>query len=108
MKTVVYRVQKPGVKLHSIRTRTSADELANGVHVFWGFGSVDVGEWNLNQRNVELAKISCDSKDLRDSGDVQGYVLRKGKGEIVDRLRFRTLRSLQEWARSLQMNGVEW
>lgn len=31
---LVYRIQPQNAELHGVRTETSADELADGVHVF--------------------------------------------------------------------------
>jgi len=108
VKAIVYRVQPAGAKLHGKRSRTSGDEFVNGVFVFSGFGSIGLGDFPSLWRNVELVKIVCDEKDLWDPGDVQGYVLRRGKGKIVERIAFKTLWRLREWVESLQKLGLEW
>lgn len=96
-----YRVQVPGGRLHGVRSVSSAGVRMDGVYVFGSVGEIDVNEW-MDEGPVELAEVVCGLPDLRDSGDVQGYLLRRGRGRIIGRSRFESLAALKEHVRKLQ------
>ena len=94
-----YRFQPVDADLHGIQTETSEGELAGGVHVFASLEEAkSIFGWLLTTEPVELATIECDESDLRDSGDVDGYTLRAGRGRIVSRKVFPGgLREANRW-----------
>lgn len=98
----VYRFQPIGADLHGIQTETSNGDLAGGVHVFASIEEAkSIFGWLLTSTPVELATIECDETDLRDSGDVDGYTLRTGRGRVIARKVFRGgLRAALRWLQS--------
>lgn len=94
----VYRIHPHGAKLHGVETETSNGEPAGGVHVFESLPEVvAAGGW-LNDPNVELAEVECDPRDVVPNEDYEGALLRKGRGRIVKRKKFRDTYSLAKWA----------
>lgn len=82
-----FRVQPTGLGLDH-RSTTSSDELADGPHVCQTLAQAvgQEGVWQM-RRGHELVVISG-PEDLADTGDVEGYVLPVGEGEIVGRFDF--------------------
>lgn len=95
-----YRVQPIGLEIAGHRSETSNDELANGVHVFGCLQELcgGVRGWCSQQWAPEIIEITCDSRDLRDNGDFEGFLLRGSRGEITTRKSFADWDSLIEWA----------
>ena len=94
----VYRIQPIGSDLHGIETETSNGELAGGVHVFETLQEVyGCREWDKRVTDVELVTIACEQRDLRSNGDYEGVTLRKGRGQIVERLEFSCVGEIVEW-----------
>lgn len=100
MKDTCYRVQPAGLDLGEFQTTTSNDNLANGVHVFGCMSELKGGVcgWSGKDWAPEIVTIECDSKDLRDNGDYEGYLLYKNRGQIIARQAFASWAALIEWA----------
>lgn len=96
----VYRIQPQGAKLHGIETRDSNDALCGGVHVFESLGEVyTCFEWR-DEPKVELVTIACQPEDVRPNGDCQGALLLRGRGRIVTRRKFRSVRAVADWVKT--------
>ena len=95
---IVYRIQPIGAELHGIRTTTSNEDLANGVHVFDTLSSVAACRGWCTEKDVELVTIECDARDLLDNEDYEGSLLIRGRGVIVNRMEFADTREVADYA----------
>lgn len=53
-------------------------------------------EW-CEEREIELATIECDARDVRANGDYEGELLLAGRGRIVARRVFGSTSQLVKW-----------
>jgi hypothetical protein len=99
----VWRVHPQGSELHSANSETSNGDSIPGVFVFKNLNELAASDW-MNEKNVELAKIKADDRDLFDTSDVEGCGLKRGRGQIVARAPFKDIRELRDWATAHQRN----
>ena len=100
-KTTCYRVQPKDKSIDGWKSLTSNDEHDLGPHVFGSVSELAHGVqwWGREKGQFEILEIECDTKALRDNGDVEGYVL-VGKGTVVSRKLFKTWAALISWAKT--------
>ena len=100
----VWRVQPIGSNLHDVKSMDSNDEEIIGVFVFETLNEVAAIDW-MDQKDVELVKIKIDKGDLFKTYDQEGVGLKSGKGEIVARKPFESVRDVRDWAIEGNRNG---
>ena len=100
--TICYRVQPVGLTIDGHRSETSNENLACGPHVFEALGDLCHGVqwWCDHDWQPEILEIECDSADVLENGDYEGFVLRGGRGNVVRRRKFRNWKALIAWART--------
>lgn len=88
--TKTYRVQPAGLDLGSHRSETSNGNADRGVHVMQSREQVlsAINGWCRQDYRPEIVTIECESSDVRDNGDYEGWVLVGNRGKIVARETF--------------------